>query len=159
MQGCHRLSNSRPEIDGLDDLLMAPEQQLHDVALEREQRRSSQGYATPADARAFLQMARPPRAAPTATNPIAAAYFRAVEEEEEEAHDAPASARTSARPVRGDEDSPASIETVIELLAEAGLMSNAGPRAGPARHRIAHRRHENTTRLSLPTRSSWIATS
>ncbi len=64
MQGCRRLSNSRPEIDGLDDLLMAPEQHLHDVAIERERRRSRHGYATPADARAFLQMARQPRAAP-----------------------------------------------------------------------------------------------
>ena len=60
MQGCRRLSNSRPEIDGLDDLLLAPEQHLHDVAIERERRRSRQGYATPADARAFLQMARQP---------------------------------------------------------------------------------------------------
>ena len=39
MQGCRRLSNSRPEIDGLDDLLLAPEQHLHDVAIERERRR------------------------------------------------------------------------------------------------------------------------
>ena len=38
MQGCRRLSNSTPEIDGLDDLLLAPEQQLHDVAVERENR-------------------------------------------------------------------------------------------------------------------------
>jgi hypothetical protein len=58
MQGCRRLSNSRPEIDGLDDLLLAPEQHLHEVAIERERRRSQQGYATPADARAFLEMAR-----------------------------------------------------------------------------------------------------
>ena len=69
MQGCRRLSNSRPEIDGLDDLLMAPEQHLHDVAIERERRRSRQGYATPADARAFLQMARQPRAASAPTEP------------------------------------------------------------------------------------------
>ena len=61
MQGCRRLSNSRPEIDGLDDLLMAPEQHLQDVAIEREQRRSRHGYATPGDARAFLQMARQPQ--------------------------------------------------------------------------------------------------
>ena len=54
MQGCRRLSNSMPEIDGLDDLLVAPEQHLNDVAIERERRRSQQGYATPADARAFL---------------------------------------------------------------------------------------------------------
>src|SRR5688572_20736064 len=52
MQGCRRLSNSRSEIDGLDDLLLAPEQHLHDVTIERERRRAQQGYATPADARA-----------------------------------------------------------------------------------------------------------
>src|SRR4029079_17206968 len=88
MQGCRLLSNSRPEIDGLDDLLLAPEQHLHDVAIERERRRSRHGYATPADARAFLQMARQPRASspknPIAANPIAAAYFRATEEEADE---------------------------------------------------------------------------
>src|SRR5262245_34284571 len=83
MQGCRRLSNSTPEIDGLDDLLMAPEQHLHDVAIEREQRRSRHGYATPADARAFLQMARKPqpaqdRATSITNNPIATAYFRAA---------------------------------------------------------------------------------
>ena len=83
MQGCRRLSNSTPEVDGLDDLLLAPEQQLHDVAIDRERRRSQQGYATPADARAFLQMARQPRApmGPLEINPIATAYFRAVDEE------------------------------------------------------------------------------
>ena len=86
MQGCRRLSHSRPEVDGLDDLLLAPAQHLHDVALERERRRSRQGYATPADARAFLQMARQRQAAPRtpgvstsiAINPIATAYFRAT---------------------------------------------------------------------------------
>ncbi len=35
MRGCRRLSNSAPEVDGLDDLLTAPEQLLHDVALDR----------------------------------------------------------------------------------------------------------------------------
>ena len=88
MQGCRRLSNSMPEIDGLDDLLVAPEQHLNDVAIERERRRSQQGYATPADARAFLQMARQPKhtrsgASATASmkaNSIVAAYFRAADE-------------------------------------------------------------------------------
>lgn len=109
MQECRRLSNSRPEIDGLDDLLMAPEQHLHDVAIEREQRRSRQGYATPGDACAFLQMARQPQ---RAINPIAAAYFRAADE------------ATSALPAlpSADADIPSSVEAVIELLAEAGLM-------------------------------------
>ena len=119
MQGCRRLSNSRPEIDGLDDLLMAPEQHLHDVAIERERRRSRQGYATPADARAFLQMARQPPHTPSestariAINPIATAYFRAFEEEADTTPE-----DTSA----GDDDIPSSIDAVIELLAEAGRL-------------------------------------
>jgi hypothetical protein len=262
MQGCRRLSNSRPEIDGLDDLLMAPEQHLHDVAIERERRRSRHGYATPADARAFLQMARQPQHTPhmpsaIAINPIATAYFRTAEEQADTTpedtsagapesapdHDAadvsaPAFAKASARQVRGDDDIPTSIDAVIELLAEAGVMperpralleaadedpratklpllkrlmsscctttrprtsravaslrssrircsrdppfsrgrsrprkrpmrlrasatwvSNAGPRAGRARPRRVHRRHENSTRPCLPTRSSWITTS
>ena len=153
MQGCRRLSNSTPEIDGLDDLLMAPEQHLQDVAIEREQRRSRLGYATPADARAFLQMARQPQHTPQrasaaiAINPIARAYFRAAEEEPDSTpedtsagapesaphHDAtdvsaPAFATASARQVRGDDDIPTSIHGVIELLAEAGLMPER-PRA------------------------------
>jgi hypothetical protein len=131
MQGCRRLSNSTPEIDGLDDLLMAPEQQLHDVALERERRRTQQGYSTPADARAFLAMARRarrqrPDGEPT-TNPIAAAYFRAADEAE------PAADRTARRQERALEppmpaDAPDSIDAIVGLLAEAGLMPER-PRA------------------------------
>jgi hypothetical protein len=154
---------------------MAPEQHLHDVAIERERRRSRHGYATPADARAFLQMARQPQptlhtpsaaarasmsasvastspaasapTAPIAINPIATAYFRAFEEEADTTpedtsagapesaphHDAtdvsaPAFAKASARQGRGDDDIPTSIDAVIELLAEAGLMPER-PRA------------------------------
>jgi hypothetical protein len=121
MEGCRRLSNSRPEIDGLDDLLMAPEQHLHDAAIERERRRSRQGYATPADARAFLQMARQPQ---QTINPIVTAYFRAAEEEADTTpEDTSASAPESARhDDSADEDVPTSIDAVIELLAEAGVM-------------------------------------
>jgi hypothetical protein len=135
MQGCRRLSHSRPEIDGLDDLLMAPEQHLHDVATERERRRSRHGYATPADARAFLQMARQPRAAsaptaPIATNPIATAYFRAAEEEADATPEGTSAGAPESAPhhdatdvsAHGDDDIPTSIDAVIELLAEAGVM-------------------------------------
>jgi hypothetical protein len=113
MQGCRRLSNSRPEIDGLDDLLTAPAQHLHDVAIARARRRSRQGYATPADARAFLRMARqpqhPPRASTaTASNPIIKAYFRDADEEVDTA--------------RGADDIPTSIGEVIELIAEAARL-------------------------------------
>ena len=46
LQGCRRLSNSRPEVDGLDNLLMEPEQWLYEAAADREQRQSRQGYST-----------------------------------------------------------------------------------------------------------------
>jgi hypothetical protein len=136
MRGCHPLSNSRPEIDGLDDLLMAPEQHLHDVAIERDQRRSRQGYATPADARAFLQTARQSRgaSAPGASNPITAAYFRAADEETDPSASAaskdagkgatPAGAPDSAH----DDTVPTTVDALVELLAEAG-MAPERPRA------------------------------
>src|SRR6266545_1235574 len=155
MQGCRRLSHSRPEIDGLDDLLRAPEQHLHDVAIERERRRSRHGYATPADARAFLQLARQPQDAPhmphastrtaaartapiaiNAINPIAAAYFRAAEEEADTAPGGTPAGAPERAPhddatdvsARADDDIPTSIDAVIELLAEAGVMPER-PRA------------------------------
>jgi uncharacterized protein DUF6178 len=151
MQDCRRLSNSGPEIDGLDDLLLAPEQHLHDVAIERKRRRSQQGYATPADARAFLQMARQPRhtrseASATGSitvNPIVTAYFRAAGEAPESSSETARSpgrmlaSSTSASPSTASRstdahvdatDVPASIEAVIELLTEAGVMPER-PRA------------------------------
>ena len=148
MEGCRRLSHSRPEIDGLDDLLMAPEQHLHDVSVERDRRRSLQGYATPADARAFLQMARQRRAAAAQTapiNPIALAYFREADEAEAApggasadalepaTHDgttdaARVSAGSSPSQGHGDDDAPTSVGEVIELLEEAGMLPER-PRA------------------------------
>ncbi len=183
MRGCRRLSNSRPEIDGLDDLLMAPEQHLHDVAIERERRRSRQGYATPADARAFLQMARQPRAepaetAPSTVNPIATAYFRAVEEEADTPEEgtfagAPESASQhgATASARADDEIPATIETVIELLAEAGVIPER-PRAlleaadeDPRASRLPHLRrvmafvlhHDETAYLTRSRELAFLA--
>ena len=72
MAGCRAQSNSPPEESGMHDLLEDREQGMFDLAVEREQRRDEQGYVTPAQAHAFLEMARRP-AAPGATlpNPIA----------------------------------------------------------------------------------------
>ena len=155
MQGCRRLSNSRPEIDGLDDLLMTAEQHLHDAAIEREQRRSQHGYATPADARAFLQMARQPQhtsSVPLAMNPIAKAYFRAAEEEADTTPAVTSAGAPASTPrqiathvsARVDDDMPASIDAVIELLAEAGVMPQR-PRAllGPRTRTLEPRNSRN----------------
>ncbi len=156
MQGCRALSNSRPEIDGLDDLLTTSEQQLHDVAIEREQRRSRRGYATPADARAFLQTARR-STAPTGTHtnhPIVDAYFRATE---------PVFAAAG--------DAPAWIGVVIDVLAEAGVMPMqprallASPNADPRSPRLPLLRrlmefllhHDETTYLTRNRELAFLA--
>jgi hypothetical protein len=139
MEGCRRLSNSRPEIDGLDDLLQAPEQHLHHIAIEREHRLAQQGYATPADARAFLEMARQPAHTRSLNvNPIVAAYFRAADE-------APAASKETAR------------STIVELLADAGVIperplalpgaAGADPRAARWQRLMAYLRHSDETAL------------
>jgi hypothetical protein len=58
MRGCRNLSHSGYELDGLDDLAPARRQAMFDLAVSRERRQEEQGYATPAQARAFLQLAR-----------------------------------------------------------------------------------------------------
>jgi len=136
MQGCRRLSNSTPEPDGLADLLMAPEQLLHDVSLEREDRRTQQGYLTAGDARAFLEMARRPRSSrpdsASSLNAIAAAYFRGLEDAAvSNGPNAPLAEQSAEAPV--DSEDSASIDAIVELLKDAGLASTR-PRAllGPA---------------------------
>lgn len=78
MRGCRDLSFSRPEEDGLDDLLLAPDQHALDLEVAREARRTRQGYLTPADARAFLALARAGRR--SGPNPMAAAFFLAADD-------------------------------------------------------------------------------
>jgi hypothetical protein len=140
MQGCRRLSNCRPEVDGLDDLLPEPEQHLHDVAIARDERRSRGGYATAADARAFLRMARAPRSGAAAApmpNPIASAYFRAADEglgSPDEAVRAPDVVRPSltslpaaASDPGGNDDAPGAAEAVVALLTEAVVLADRRP--------------------------------
>jgi hypothetical protein len=127
MQGCRRLSNSKPEVDGLDDLLMEPDQVLHDVTAEREGRRSRQGYVTAADARAFLHMARQRRnrsGTQGSSNPIVAASFRAAGD------DPPPIDTNREGPAvqRSDVEDRESREAVNALLEDAGLLSSR-PRA------------------------------
>ena len=126
MGGCRRVSNSRPEVDGLDDLLMGPEQLLHDVVVDREQRRSQQGYSTAADARAFLQMARQRKCDHTdgtrSTNPIAAAYFRAADETAASGgQDASRLPRHELEPASTDEAVSEALDAIAGLLAGTGL--------------------------------------
>src|SRR5262245_19845914 len=58
MRGCRQQSDGGRELDGLHDLLDAREQLLHDVAVERDDRRVERGFRSPSAARAFLASAR-----------------------------------------------------------------------------------------------------
>src|SRR5262249_25098074 len=80
MRRCRALSNSTPEPD-VQDLPRAQEQSMFERAPDREQRRDEQGYVTPAQARAFLEMSRRlPLGSDTmpAANPVASAYLRSL---------------------------------------------------------------------------------
>jgi uncharacterized protein DUF6178 len=136
MQGCRRVSNSTPEIDGLDELLLEPEQLLHNASIEREQRRTQAGYLTAGDARAFLQMARQRRSSGSdsvpSVNGIAAAYFRALDADI--AASAQSLRRNEARERSAtDAEVARSIDAILDLLTESGITSTQ-PRAllGPA---------------------------
>ncbi len=65
------------DVGGLYTLLTESEQLHEDAAAEREDRRAERGYVSPADARAFLALARSAPAAPE-EDPITRAYFRAL---------------------------------------------------------------------------------
>jgi len=115
MRGCRKLSNSVPEPDGFHDLLEAPEQALFDLAFDRELRREKQGFVTPADARAFLQVSRgpqPDRDGAPSRNPIAAAYFRSI--------DSDGVPESSIGEGAGSE--AAAVLNVLNLLGEAGVL-------------------------------------
>jgi hypothetical protein len=138
MRGCRTLSNSGREVDGLDDLLPEGDQAMFDLAVDREQRREKHGYVTPAQARAFLQMSRELRlgidAMPPA-NPLARAYFRAIDKTiTTDANNAASSSGASWLLAAGSEAPPApedsaeAVAAVFEALLDAGILAQP-PRA------------------------------
>jgi hypothetical protein len=116
MRGCRKLSNSAPEVDGLDNLLTDAEQVLFDLASDRELRREKQGFLSPAQAAAFLQMSRQPhpdRECMPIENPVAAAYFRSIEWN---APVPPPAAEESVEEVAG-------VTDVLNVLIDAGVLA------------------------------------
>jgi hypothetical protein len=149
MHGCRRLSNSGREVDGLDDLLAEEDQAMFDVAVDREGRREKQGYVAPAEARAFLQMARELRLETDARqtpNPLAGAYFRTLRERDQKdegmganvhsepelsASGSPALTTTGGEcsdALPASEDIAEAVAAVRDVLLEAGVLEQA-PRA------------------------------
>lgn len=132
MRGCRSLSNSGREFDGLDDLLAGKEQVMFDLAFNRERRREQQGYVTPAQARAFLQMSRQLQRGRGATppgNPVARAYFRSIEwtpaaDAGSRSRGLPAASGAPPAP----EDSADAVAAIVDLLQDAGILPQQ-PRA------------------------------
>ena len=119
MRGCRRLSNSTPEVDGLDHLLTDKEQDVFDLAIDREERREQQGYVTPGQARAFLDSARQLQLsldAPPPASPLARAYFRGLEW------------TTESAPPPASQETADAIAAVVAVLADAGVLPKQ-PRA------------------------------
>jgi hypothetical protein len=123
MRGCRALSDSGRELDGLDDLFAEDQQAMFDLAFDRERRRDQEGYVTPGQARAFLEMSRqlqlgsgtiPP------PNPIARAYLRSIDQATAytAADDLPAS-----RQAVPSADHSEAAATLADVLLEAGIIA------------------------------------
>jgi hypothetical protein len=128
MSGCRAISNDGHELDGLDDLLSDEQQDMFDVAVDREKRRDEQGYVTPAQARAFLEMSRELRLGSEsmpAPNSIARAHLRQFDEAT--AFHVTAAEPTSENAVSSEDDSQAGA-ALINLLVESGIIGQQ-PRA------------------------------
>ena len=130
MRGWVRLSDDARVEDGCDDLLDDDEQQMFDLAAERELRRERQGYATPAQAHAFLKGGRDLRlgADRPSSSAIARAYFRTIESTlttEADARHQPLQAL-----IESGSAAPSTLEPagVVEVLRDAGVLG-AQPRA------------------------------
>ncbi len=77
MRRCARLSTEYiVDNGGLYDVLTSDEQLVADMAAAREDRREASGFVTPAQATAFLKLARAPAGEHAATDPVTAGYFR-----------------------------------------------------------------------------------
>jgi hypothetical protein len=129
MRGCRALSNSGREPDGLHDLLDEKDQIMFDLTLDRERRRDQQGYATPAQARAFLEMSRRLRLGSDTmppANPVARAYIRSLDQATT-AHTAPRRLPASKEPVPSAEPLEAAA-ALVDVLLEAGIIAQQ-PRA------------------------------
>jgi len=144
MRGCCRFSSSTPEDDGLNELLSDSEQDLYDRASDREGRRDKQGYVSPAQARAFLQTARqlqPGCGTAAPRNPVAGAYFRAMEwaSPADEAHESDATTPSGSPPASTGGADP--IAALVDVLLDAGVMA-------PKARALLEVPHGHATRLA-----------
>ncbi len=125
MRACSSLSNARSEADGLDALLTRSGQAMFDLADERQQRLEARGFASPDQARAFLESARRLRL-DAALPPAPAAPAAAKHEPPPRNPRDPRPPVERAGPDERAPDPPApgqSTAAVLELLREQGVLA------------------------------------
>jgi hypothetical protein len=114
---------------GLYQVLTAAEMLDSDVAAARDDRRVAEGFVSPADARAFLELARRGSASDE-RDPITRAYFRALERPRLD--DSPKRAAGGPTPNRGTELATADARELAALLQEAEVVAPATAQPLPA---------------------------
>src|SRR5690242_6299103 len=105
--------------DGLYQVLTANEMLDSDVAAARDDRRVAEGFVSPADARAFLELARREKGqGEPERDPITRAYFRGLAR--------PAAAKVDdRRPRGGPRAAPPEVGDLAALLREAEVIAPA----------------------------------
>jgi hypothetical protein len=114
------------ERGGLYEVLTSDEMLESDVAGEREDRRTAQGFVAPADARSFLELARRGEQLDT-RDPMTKAYFRALASEKPARPD-----ERGARAAGAALTSPGDVTQLVQLLEDAAVVEPAGSQPSPA---------------------------
>lgn len=108
---------------GLYELLTADEMLEGDTRATRDDRRSAEGYVTPADAKSFLGLARAGHAYPLGRDPVTRAYFREVQPGTREA------SSQNSQPSRESGNASADLAGLMRLIGSAtGEPIVTGPR-------------------------------
>lgn len=105
------------ERGGLYEVLTSDEMLESDTRAERDDRRASAGYVTPADARAFLALARDGLTYPAGADPLTRAYFRDLADATARPRETHATAATAAE----------ASTSVTELVRLVGQVDSEPP--------------------------------
>src|SRR5690242_8950740 len=108
--------------DGLYQVLTANEMLDSDVAAARDDRRVAEGFISPADARAFLALARRGGGG-DGRDPITRAYFRALAPQKTPKPRPAAAPTTQAPRSRGELATEADVHHLAALLREAEVLA------------------------------------